>query len=152
MSVDIDNRDMLGTQGQHRVGHCRASPTRAKLHDMLSRRVGETPLKAPPKAGPVGVVAGAPALHKDDGVDRTDGARLAGELVEVRHNLLLERVGDVESVEFDQVSGKIGRITITHGFLFHTEVTIPASMIASISDRVTLNVDAETVKSREPRS
>jgi len=61
-----------------------------------------------------------------------------------------QRVGDVESVEFDQVSGKIGRITIKRGFLFHTEVTIPASMIASISDRVALNVDAETVKSREP--
>jgi sporulation protein YlmC with PRC-barrel domain len=63
-----------------------------------------------------------------------------------------QRVGDVESVEFDQVSGKIGRITIKRGFLFHTEVTIPASMIASISDRVTRNVDAETVKSREPSS
>jgi sporulation protein YlmC with PRC-barrel domain len=61
-----------------------------------------------------------------------------------------QRVGDVESVAFDQVSGKIGRITITRGFLFHTEVTIPASMIASISDRVTLNVDAGTVKSLEP--
>jgi sporulation protein YlmC with PRC-barrel domain len=63
-----------------------------------------------------------------------------------------QRVGDVESVEFDQASGKIGRIIIKRGFLFHTEVTIPASMIASISDRVTLNVDAETVKSREPSS
>jgi sporulation protein YlmC with PRC-barrel domain len=62
------------------------------------------------------------------------------------------RVGDVESVEFDQVSGKIGRITIKRGFLFHTEVTIPASMIASISDRIDLNVDAETVKSHEPNS
>jgi hypothetical protein len=29
-------------------------------------------------------------------------------------------------------------------------VTIPAGMIASISDRIALNVDAETVKSLEP--
>jgi sporulation protein YlmC with PRC-barrel domain len=58
-----------------------------------------------------------------------------------------QRVGDVESVEFDPASGKIGRITIKRGFLFHTEVTIPASMIGSISDRVALNVNAETVKS-----
>jgi hypothetical protein len=29
-------------------------------------------------------------------------------------------------------------------------VTIPASMIASVSDRIALNVDAETVKSLEP--
>jgi sporulation protein YlmC with PRC-barrel domain len=35
-----------------------------------------------------------------------------------------QRVGDVESVEFIQVSGKISRITIKRGFLFHTEVTI----------------------------
>jgi sporulation protein YlmC with PRC-barrel domain len=61
-----------------------------------------------------------------------------------------QRVGDVESVAFDQVSGKMGRITIRRGFLFHTEVTIPAGMIASISDRIALNVDAETVKSLEP--
>ena len=61
-----------------------------------------------------------------------------------------QRVGDVESVEFDQVSRKISRITIKRGFLFHTEVTIPASMIGTISDRIALNVDAETVKSLGP--
>jgi sporulation protein YlmC with PRC-barrel domain len=61
-----------------------------------------------------------------------------------------QRVGEVESVEFDQSSGKIGRITIKRGFLFHKEVTIPASMIGSISDRIALNVDAETVKNLEP--
>jgi sporulation protein YlmC with PRC-barrel domain len=61
-----------------------------------------------------------------------------------------QRVGDVESVEFDQVSGKISRVTITRGFLFHTEVTIPASMIGRISDCIALNIDAETVKSLEP--
>jgi sporulation protein YlmC with PRC-barrel domain len=61
-----------------------------------------------------------------------------------------QRVGDVESVEFDQVSRKISRITIKRGFLFHTEVTIPASMIATISDRIALNIDAETVKSLAP--
>ena len=58
-----------------------------------------------------------------------------------------QRVGDVESVEFDQASGKISRLTIKRGFLFHTEVTIPASMIGTISDRIALNIDAETVKS-----
>jgi sporulation protein YlmC with PRC-barrel domain len=61
-----------------------------------------------------------------------------------------QRVGDVESVEFDQVSGKISRITIKRGFLFHTEVTIPASMIGSISGHIALNIDAATVKSLEP--
>jgi sporulation protein YlmC with PRC-barrel domain len=63
-----------------------------------------------------------------------------------------QRLGDVESVEFDPVSGKINRITIKRGFLFHTEVTIPASMIGSIRDRIALNVNAETVKSHGPSS
>src|SRR5919109_1822765 len=58
-----------------------------------------------------------------------------------------QRVGDVESVEFDRVSGKLHRFTVKRGVLFHTEVTIPASMIGSISDRITLNVNAESVKS-----
>jgi sporulation protein YlmC with PRC-barrel domain len=62
-----------------------------------------------------------------------------------------QRVGDVEAVEFDQASGKISRLTIRRGFLFHTDVTIPASMIGTISDRIALNIDAETVKSLEPR-
>jgi sporulation protein YlmC with PRC-barrel domain len=61
-----------------------------------------------------------------------------------------QRVGDVEAVEFDQASGKISRLTITRGFLFHTDVTIPASMIGTISDRIALNIDAETVRSLEP--
>src|SRR5262245_53966838 len=61
-----------------------------------------------------------------------------------------QRVGDVESVAFDQASGKISRLTIKRGFLFHTEVTIPASMIGTINDRIALNIDAETVKSLEP--
>jgi sporulation protein YlmC with PRC-barrel domain len=63
-----------------------------------------------------------------------------------------QRVGDVESVEFDRVSGRLNRFTVKRGFLFHTEVTIPASMIASIGDRITLNVDAESVKSLGPSS
>jgi sporulation protein YlmC with PRC-barrel domain len=63
-----------------------------------------------------------------------------------------QRVGDVESVEFDQVSRKISRITVKRGFLFHTEVTIPASMIGTISDRIALNVDAESVKNLAPSS
>jgi sporulation protein YlmC with PRC-barrel domain len=61
-----------------------------------------------------------------------------------------QRVGDVEAIEFDQASGKIRRLTIRRGFLFHTDVTIPASMIGTISDRIALNIDAETVKSLEP--
>jgi hypothetical protein len=53
-------------------------------------------------------------------------------------------------VEFDPVSGQISRITITRGILFHTAVRIPASMIGTISNRIALNINAETVKNLEP--
>src|SRR4029453_18794040 len=37
-------------------------------------------------------------------------------------------------------------VTVRRGFLFHTETAIPASLIASAGERLTLNVDAEGVK------
>jgi sporulation protein YlmC with PRC-barrel domain len=59
------------------------------------------------------------------------------------------RVGDVESVELDEASGRITRIVVRRGFVFGTETVIPASLIASIADRITLNVGAEVVKRLE---
>jgi hypothetical protein len=37
-------------------------------------------------------------------------------------------------------------VTVRRGLLFHTETAIPASLIASADERITLNVDAEAVK------
>jgi sporulation protein YlmC with PRC-barrel domain len=61
------------------------------------------------------------------------------------------RVGDVEAVEIDQASGRITRIVVRRGFLFGTETSIPASMIASVSDRITLGAESGVAKKMESR-
>jgi sporulation protein YlmC with PRC-barrel domain len=60
-----------------------------------------------------------------------------------------QRIGEVEGVEWDEVSHRITRVTVRRGLLFHTETAIPASLIASAGERLTLNVDAEAVKKLE---
>jgi sporulation protein YlmC with PRC-barrel domain len=61
------------------------------------------------------------------------------------------RVGDVEAVELDQASGRITRIVVRRGFLFGSETTIPASLIASVTDRITLSSGADAAKKLEKR-
>lgn len=61
------------------------------------------------------------------------------------------RVGDVEAVEIDQPSGRITRIVVRRGFLFGSETTIPASMIASVTDRIALNTAGDAIRKLEKR-
>jgi len=61
------------------------------------------------------------------------------------------RVGDVEAVELDQTSGRITRIVVRRGFLFGSETTIPASLIASVTDRITLSSGPDATKKLEKR-
>jgi uncharacterized protein YrrD len=61
-----------------------------------------------------------------------------------------QRVGDVESIGIDQVSDKIAWIVVRRGHLFARESTIPASLIQSVTDRITLNASTEAVKRLEP--
>jgi sporulation protein YlmC with PRC-barrel domain len=60
------------------------------------------------------------------------------------------RVGNVESIAIDQASDKITWIRVRGGFLFARESTVPASLIKSVTDRVTLNASSEAVKRLEP--
>lgn len=60
-----------------------------------------------------------------------------------------QKVGEVEAVEFDLLADTVSGITVKRGFLFGREVPIPTSMIAQITDRVTLSVDADVVKRLE---
>jgi sporulation protein YlmC with PRC-barrel domain len=62
-----------------------------------------------------------------------------------------ERVGDVEAVELDEASGRIARIVVRQGFLFGSETTIPASLIASVTDRIALSAPSEIAKKLERR-
>ena len=59
------------------------------------------------------------------------------------------RVGNVEAVEIDEMSRRITRITVKRGVLFTTETVVPASMVASVTDRITLNAGSDAVKKLE---
>ena len=59
------------------------------------------------------------------------------------------RVGDVESIGIDEASDKITWIVVKRGHLFGRETTVPASMIESVTDRVTLNAPTEAVRRLE---
>lgn len=59
------------------------------------------------------------------------------------------RVGNVEAVEIDETSRRVTRITVKRGFLFSTETVVPASMVASVTDRITLNAGSGAVKKLE---
>jgi len=60
-----------------------------------------------------------------------------------------QRIGEVEAVELDQATGRITRIIVRRGLLFRTETAIPASLVASVDDRVTLRVEADSLKKLE---
>jgi sporulation protein YlmC with PRC-barrel domain len=60
-----------------------------------------------------------------------------------------QRVGDVESISIDQVSDKITWLVVRRGHLFGRESTIPASLIKSVTDRITLNASTQAVKRLE---
>ena len=60
-----------------------------------------------------------------------------------------ERVGDVEAVEIDDASRRITRIVVQRGLLFGVETTIPASLIESVTDRITLRAGSDAAKKLE---
>jgi sporulation protein YlmC with PRC-barrel domain len=60
-----------------------------------------------------------------------------------------QRIGEVEAVEIDEASGRITRVIVRRGILFSKETAIPASVIASAGDRVTLSAAADTLKKLE---
>lgn len=62
-----------------------------------------------------------------------------------------KRVGDVESIDIDQASGKIAWIVVRRGHLFGKDTTIPASLIQAVTDRVTLNAPADAAKKLESK-
>jgi len=65
------------------------------------------------------------------------------------YDSLGQRVGDVESVDIDQASGKITWIVVRRGHLFGRDTTVPTSLIQSVTDRITLRAPAEAAKKLE---
>ena len=81
---------------EHGVGDRRPGAAGAELHDPIAGDVGEGALEAAPEAEPVGVVAAGRPPSKTTVLTAPRTRGLAGELVEVLDDRLLERVGDVE--------------------------------------------------------
>jgi sporulation protein YlmC with PRC-barrel domain len=59
------------------------------------------------------------------------------------------RVGEVSGVELEPASGRITRVLVREGVLFRRETPIPAGLIASVGNRITLSVSADEVKKLE---
>ena len=58
-----------------------------------------------------------------------------------------EKVGEVETVEFDTETGRPTRVVVRKGWLFTEDLELPAGTIASADDGIlTLNVDKERVE------
>ena len=94
-------------------------------------------------------VSGTPAYVRDkDGVEDAEEPEIAiGMHV---YDSAGRHVGDVDSISINQASDTIAWITVKRGPLFGHETTVPASLIASVTDRVTLNAPSQAVKRLEP--
>jgi uncharacterized protein YrrD len=58
-----------------------------------------------------------------------------------------DKVGEVQDVEFDGMSGRPMSVVINRGVLFTERITLPADKIASVTDgAVNLNIDEEELK------
>jgi sporulation protein YlmC with PRC-barrel domain len=93
-------------------------------------------------------VSGTPAYvtDKDSAQDPAEPDIVKGTAV---YDSKGSRVGDVEAVDADPASGKITWIVVRRGHLFSKDTTVPASVIKSVTDRVTLNVTADAAKRLE---
>ena len=93
-------------------------------------------------------VSGTPAyVHDEDSVRDPEEPDIATGMPV--YDNTGQRVGDVESISIDQVSHKITWIVIRRGHLLARETAIPASLIKSVTDRITLNASTQTVKRLE---
>jgi len=87
-------------------------------------------------------VSGTPAYVEDaDGAQEPADPDIARGMAV--YDSVGRHVGDVESVDIAQTSGKITWIVVRRGHLFARDTTIPASLIKSVTDRVTLSAPAE---------
>jgi sporulation protein YlmC with PRC-barrel domain len=94
-------------------------------------------------------VSGTPAFIQDkDSVEDPDEPTIATGMPV--YDSLGQHIGDVESVSIDQDSEKITWIVVRGGRFFAREQMIPASVIKSVTDRITLPASAPSIRRLEP--
>jgi hypothetical protein len=93
----IENAQRPGAEAQHRIGARRAGAAGANENYAFDVRLRQRAAKAPAPAGTVGVVADEAVTVAHDRIDRADGARLRGDIVEHRDDELLARISDVQA-------------------------------------------------------
>jgi sporulation protein YlmC with PRC-barrel domain len=86
--------------------------------------------------------SGTPAYVRDEDSARDPEEPDIGTGMPV-YDSIGQRVGDVESVSIDQTSGKIAWIVVRHPFA--RDSVIPASLIESVTSRITLTASAHTI-------
>lgn len=59
------------------------------------------------------------------------------------------RIGHVDALDMDLASRTITDIIVRRGYLFARKVIIPASLIKSVADRITLNISVEDARRLE---
>jgi sporulation protein YlmC with PRC-barrel domain len=93
-------------------------------------------------------VSGTPAFvpDEDSAVDPEEPDIAAGTPV---YDAVGWHIGNVASIGIDQASDKIAWIVLRPGQPLGRETTIPASLIQSVTDRITLNASAQTLRRLE---
>jgi hypothetical protein len=81
----------------------RAGAAGTKQADIAERDVAQSASKRRGEAGPIGVVADAPAVLENDGVDRANCLGVGREPVEQRQHGLLARMRDIDAGKPDRL-------------------------------------------------
>jgi hypothetical protein len=97
--VGIEDCEMTDAHPEQRVSGCGASATGAELNNMRERGVWHGAEKTFAEAGPIGIVADALAVAKEDGVYGADCRCVGGDLVKERKDGLLAGMRDVKAGE-----------------------------------------------------
>ena len=74
--VQVENRELAGTEGQRRMRNRRTRPAGAKLNHPVPLHIGQSAAETFGKTPPVRVAAEPPSIRQHDGVDRAYGARI----------------------------------------------------------------------------
>ena len=100
--VEVDHHEVVGAEGQQRIGDGHPRSPGTELDDLADRLARQPGADRGGEAGGVGVVADRAVVGEDDRVDGAEALGRRVEAVEVLDDELLARVGDVEGVEAEQ--------------------------------------------------